>query len=421
MKTSKIRLLSLCAVCCFAMGLSAQRPLIKGVKRAKGAAKAVKVPTQKFKPNVNVPAVLVHETRKANEAYSRSKKDAVDRSVLPSVRPHVPSKVRTKTQQFGNFRSSLSASGLYVLDSIRREKCVRRFVKYAKVNNSCADAGDTSVSPSSLGQRMMAKLIEQDIRKLAKDSKNMQIACNEDGCVYVKFPATTTAKKPSLMFAAHLDVAPNGVEGTIHPIVHRKYKGGDIQLSSGIVLSPNAPQGRHLKNCVGKTIITGDGATSLGVGGKAGCVVLMSLIDRVAGQGVLDHGDLYFVFSRNANIDWTTERFPPQWGVNPDVVIDVDGDVPDHFSVEENKTKHMQPTLADIIKNAYAFCDKTATPHSERSATTSGERVTKGVYGRACVFSGQQAVNSAYEWTCVEDMLDMVNILHGVIVQVKNM
>lgn len=424
MKNKMFRLFALCVVSCLTMGVGAQKPVVKGVKGDKNASKAVKARVRTFKPKVNVPAVIVHEAREANEAYSKTKKKVVNRSVLPDVRPRVSRKGMQKASQPVALNSMLSSSALHFLDSVRREVCVRRFVKYAKTNSLRADSGNGQGDALSSGQQMMAELIEQDLRQLAMDNKNMQIIRSEDGCMYVKFPATTTAKKPSLVFTAHLGAASNdGVEGAFNPIVHRKYRGGDISLPSGIVLSPNAPQGQHLKNCVGKTIVTGDGVASFGVDGTTGCVVLMSLIDMIAASEPLAHGGLCFVFSPNAGVGTAAGRFEAQCvGGNPDVVIDVDGSVPDSYSVEETVAgKHMQPTLSDIIKNSYAFCGKTATLRSERDGATSAVSVAKGALGDACVFSGQQAGHSAYEWTCVEDMLDMVKVLYGVIVQVKNM
>lgn len=43
----------------------------------------------------------------------------------------------------------------------------------------------------------------------------------------------------------------------------------------------------------------------------------------------------------------------------------------------------------------------------------------KGLRGGACVFSSQQAEHSVYEWTCVEDMMDMTKVLQNVIMQIN--
>lgn len=420
MKNKMFRLFTLCMVSCLTMGVGAQKPVVKGVKGAKNASKAVKARISSFKPKVNVPAVVAHEARKANKAYSQTKKKAVNQLVLPDVRPHVPRAVSPKAPQLGKLSSMLSANALHVLDSVRREKCIRRFVSYAKINSQCADIGEANALELNSGQRLMAEIIEQELKLLAKDNKNMQVVRSESGYVYVKFPATTK-KKPSIMFVAHLDVAPGATDGSVRPMVHRRYQGGDIKLPSGVVLSPNAPQGRHMNDCVGKTIITSDGTTPLGADGKSGCTVLVSLIDGVAALKSFDHGDLCFVFSQNETIGKAAERFEPQYACdNPDVVIDVDGDVPDGFMVE-NATASivMHLALADIIKNAYAASGKKVVLCSGRGGKLRAGSVTKGLRGNACVFGGQQAGRSVYEWTCVEDMIDMANILYGVIAQVS--
>ena len=39
----------------------------------------------------------------------------------------------------------------------------------------------------------------------------------------------------------------------------------------------------------------------------------------------------------------------------------------------------------------------------------------KGLRGGPCLYSGQQAEHSVYEWTCVEDMLQMTDVAETVI------
>ena len=137
------------------------------------------------------------------------------------------------------------------------------------------------------------------------------------------------------MFMAHLDVTPEAPAQDIKPIIHYDYDGGDIKLPAGIVLSPNSPQGMHLKNCIGKTIITSDGSTLLGADDKAGVTVLVGLIEMIISNKNIEHGDLYFVFSQNEDIGRAADRFEEKYvDGNPDIIIDVDGNMPDKFSVE---------------------------------------------------------------------------------------
>ena len=538
MKLSIKYFLLLCIMCLSTIDVCAQNV-------GKGIIKAPKVPKIKpprVKPTVNWTAIVAHEVRKVNEASSKASTTTSKNTKLPDVRLTIPRTKNSKKKQQEILSSLLSSQGLYRLDSLLKESYVLRFVNYARINSQSTDGVDVTAFPLSLGQRQMAKLVEQDLLKLAKNNKSLQVVRSEREYVYAKLPATTKRKLPSIMLMAHLDITPEAPGGNIKPIVHRNYQGGDIVLPSGVVLSPESPQGKHLKECIGKTIITSDGNTLLGADDKTGCTVLVSLICNLLYGKPFEHGDLYFVFSQNEDIGRAADGFETKYvGGNPDVVIDVDGGDPHAFSVEnfiaamriytfhgksahpgegyankygdaltaasyfvgqippykhpsvsrgkqgyihcydishpkdsagkvisddylvkvrlryfdklegdtlrqmldsaegktidafpfvkveasaeilqyENVAYTMYPTLPDIIKKAYASLGKKVSPRSERGGTTSAMIAAKGLRGGACLFSGQQAEHSIYEWTCVEDMMDMTKILQKIIMLIN--
>ena len=538
MKLSIKYFLLLCIMCLSTKVVCAQNV-------GKGIIKAPKVPKIKpprVKPTVNWTAIVAHEVRKVNEASSKASTTTSKNTKLPDVRLTIPRTKNSKKKQQEILSSLLSSQGLYRLDSLLKESYVLRFVNYARINSQSTEGEDVTAFPLSMGQRQMARLVEQDLLKLAKNNKSLQVVRSESEYVYAKLPATTKRKLPSIMLMAHLDITPETPGGNIKPIVHRNYQGGDIVLPSGVVLSPESPQGKHLKECIGKTIITSDGNTLLGADDKTGCTVLVSLICNLLYGKPFEHGDLYFVFSQNEDIGRAADGFETKYvGGNPDVVIDVDGDDPHAFSVEnftaamriytfhgksahpgegyankygdaltaasyfvgqippykhpsvsrgkqgyihcydishpkdstgkvisddylvkvrlryfdklegdtlrqmldsaegktidafpfvkveasaeilqyENVAYTMYPTLPDIIKKAYASLGKKVSPRSERGGTTSAMIAAKGLRGGACLFSGQQAEHSIYEWTCVEDMMDMTNILQKIIMLIN--
>lgn len=538
MKLSIKYFLLLCIMCLSTIDVCAQNV-------GKGIIKAPKVPKIKpprVKPTVNWTAIVAHEVRKVNEASSKASTTTSKNTKLPDVRLTIPRTKNSKNKQQEILSSLLSSQGLYRLDSLLKESYVLRFVNYARINSQSTEGEDVAAFPLSMGQRQMARLVEQDLLKLAKNNKSLQVVRSESEYVYAKLPATTKRKLPSIMLMAHLDITPEAPGGNIKPIVHRNYRGGDIVLPSGVVLSPESPQGKHLKECIGKTIITSDGNTLLGADDKTGCTVLVSLICNLLYGKPFEHGDLYFVFSQNEDIGRAADGFETKYvGGNPDVVIDVDGDDPHAFSVEnftaamriytfhgksahpgegyankygdaltaasyfvgqippykhpsvsrgkqgyihcydishpkdsagkvisddylvkvrlryfdklegdslrqmldsaegktieafpfvkveasaenlqyENVAYTMYPTLPDIIKKAYASLGKKVSPRSERGGTTSAMIAAKGLRGGACLFSGQQAEHSVYEWTCVEDMVDMTKILQKIIMLIN--
>ena len=421
------------------------------------------------------------------------------------------------------------------------ETIIRRFTTYATINSQSWDAYDPTEFPISDGQEEIAELIEQELRTIGSD-KDLIVSRSDYQYVYATIPANCEGV-PSIMFMAHMDCTPECAGGEITPIVHRNYDGGDIQLPAGITLSPETPQGKHLANCVGKTIITSDGYTLLGADDKTGCTILVTLIETILNDKKLKHGDLHFVFSQNEDIGRAAERFEEEYvDGQPDIVIDVDGDAPTAFSVEnftavgrnytfqgknahpgngfynqygdaltaasyfigqlppethpsaskgkegyihcysieplidvngeetpqnylvkvrlryfdaqegdafrqlldeaaeltakafpyvvteaepevmqyENAAYTMYPGLGDLIIEAAEKEGVKLTPRSERGGTTAAMLAAKGQKGGPCLYSGQQAEHSVYEWTCAEDMYQMVMVARSIIETVAN-
>lgn len=419
-----------------------------------------------------------------------------------------------------------------------------RFINYAKINSQSVDTTDFNVFPITSGQKQMAEYLENELRFICQ-GKNVLITRSKDQYVYVKIPSNIANKKvPSLMLMAHLDVTPEIIGGNVKPIIHEKYDGGEIKLPSGIVINPESPQGKHLKNCIGKTIITSDGSTLLGADDKAGVTILVGLLEEIVNNKKMKHGDIYLVFSQNEDVGRAADRFEAEYvGGNPDIVIDVDGCMADRFSVENftasmfiyhfkgheahpgdgfvNKygdaltsasyfignippvrhpsaskdkqgyihcysmvhptdstgkeisedylvkvrlryfDKNEGDTLRQILKNAKEVAAKafpnvsiedgqeivqyeniaytmypgvvelivksaknngmTLIPCSERGGTTSAMMAAKGLRGGPCIYSGQQAAHSLYEWVCVEDMVKMVDVITDVVKNVSAM
>lgn len=421
------------------------------------------------------------------------------------------------------------------------ETIISRFTTYAAINTQPWDSYDPTEFPITLDQEKLAELIEEELRNIGAD-KDLIVNRSEYQYVYATIPANCEGV-PSMMFMAHMDITPECVGEDITPIVHRNYDGGDILLPAGITLSPQMPQGKHLANCVGKTIITSDGSTLLGADDKTGCTILVTLIETILKDKKLKHGDLHFVFSQNEDIGRAADRFEEEYVAGqPDIVIDVDGDDPTAFSVEnftavgrnyifhgknahpgngfynqygdaltaasyfigqlppethpsaskgkegyihcysvshptdemgneitedylvkvrlryfdaqdgdtfrqlldeaskltakafpyvvteaepevmqyENVAYTMYPGLGDLIIEAAEKEGVKLTPRSERGGTTAAMLAAKGQKGGPCLYSGQQAEHSVYEWTCAEDMYQMVMVAKSIIETVAN-
>lgn len=100
----------------------------------------------------------------------------------------------------------------------------------------------------------------------------------------------------------------------------------------------------------------------------------------------------------------------------PNVMIDADPEVMQY----ENVAYSMYPGLSDLIIEAAEKEGVKLTPRSERGGTTAAMLAAKGQKGAPCLYSGQQAEHSVYEWTCAEDMYQMVMVARSIIETVAN-
>lgn len=232
-------------------------------------------------------------------------------------------------------KSLITEQSLVIMMEMYIRKMKNRFLNYARISSQSVDTADMEAFPMTEGQTRMAGYLENELKEICKGSDAV-ITRSADQYVYVKIPSNMKGKSvPSVMFMAHLDVTPEAPGQNIKPIVHENYDGGDIQLPAGIVLSPETPQGAHLKNCKGMTIITSDGSTLLGADDKAGVTILVGLAELLVKNKKIKHGDVYMVFSQNEDIGRAAYRFEAKYvDGSPDIVIDVDGNMPDRFSVE---------------------------------------------------------------------------------------
>lgn len=496
----------------------------------KQAEKQVKIPNFAVpQPNMNSVALRTHILQLPEAPCPKPAKTAKPVKASPHLKvAPIPALLAAKAAKEKKRRKTI-------------ETIISRFTSYAAINSQSWEPEDPTKFPITFGQEDMAELIEQELRTIGAD-KDLIVSRSEYQYVYATIPANCE-DVASIMFMAHMDCTPECDGGEITPIVHRNYNGGDIQLPAGITLSPETPQGKHLANCVGKTIITSDGSTLLGADDKTGCTILVTLIETILNDKKLKHGDLYFVFSQNEDIGRAADYFQEEYVCGqPDIVIDVDGNDPTAFSVEnftaaqrtyrfhgkkahpgnglytkygdaltaasyfigqlppethpsaskdkegyihcysvshptdelgneitkdylvkvrlryfdaqegdtfrqlldeateltakafpnvmidadpemmqyENVAYTMYPGLSDLIIEAAEKEGVKLTPRSERGGTTAAMLAAKGQKGGPCLYSGQQAEHSVYEWTCAEDMYQMVMVARSIIETVAN-
>lgn len=212
------------------------------------------------------------------------------------------------------------------------EKMLERFLSYVQIESQSIDEPSMTSFPMSDGQKEIARYIYNEVKGFG--GKNVKVTLSEDFYVYIDIPSNITKKVPSVLFMAHLDVTPEAPGNGIKPIVHRNYDGGDLLLPGGITLSPNTPQGAHLKDLKGKTIVTSDGTTLLGADDKTGCAVLITMVEELIKNPKFKHGRVMVALSQNEDVGKAAMRYDPKVsGDKPDMVIDVDGSTFDQYSI----------------------------------------------------------------------------------------
>lgn len=260
--------------------------------------------------------------------------------VHPQVAPQVKPVGTAGFRQVSNLAQrpfSLSASlpKLNIPVNVIRQrvgKVQERFLSYATIESQSIDDPDPLSFPMTEGQRRIASHIYNEIKSFR--GNDIKVTLSDDQYIYVDIPSNIKEEVPSILFMAHMDVTPEAPGKGIKPQVHRNYDGGTITLGNGITLSPDMPEGAHLKDLKGKTIITSDGTTLLGADDKTGCTVLVTMLEEIIKNPKFRHGRVMVMLSQNEDVGKAAYRYDPEvFGTRPDIVIDVDGDDPRAFSV----------------------------------------------------------------------------------------
>ena len=179
--------------------------------------------------------------------------------------------------------------------------CVDRFLKYVKYDTQ-SDEESTSF-PSTEKQKKLSADLAKELKKLGlKDA-----AMDKWGYVMATLPANTKKKVPPIAFIAHVDTSPAVTGKNVKPIIHKKYKGGDIKLPKEgrtIKLSENP----DLKNMKGFDIITTDGSTLLGADNKAGVAEIMDAVNYLLAHPEVKHGPIKICFTPDEEVGRGTEK-----------------------------------------------------------------------------------------------------------------
>jgi len=173
---------------------------------------------------------------------------------------------------------------------------LERFLNYAVIFTG-SRFDNEAVTPSTECQHELAILLEHEMKVLGLEN----VTRTENAYTYGFLPATPGYEHcKAIGFNAHIDIVSDLGIGQVKPQVIENYDGGDIPLgSSGKALSPE--RFPHLKDCVGKTIVTTDGTTVLGADDKAGVAAIMTMVQRLITENI-PHGKICVCFTPDEEI-----------------------------------------------------------------------------------------------------------------------
>ncbi len=192
-----------------------------------------------------------------------------------------------------------------------------RLLKYVQVSTASDDKSSTN--PTTARQFDLAKILVEEMKELGiKDARV------DDKCyVYGTIPATAGYEdKAKVGFIAHMDTAPDFSGENVKPCMIENYDGKDIVLgNSGRVLSVD--QFPHLKNLVGRTLITTDGTTLLGSDDKSGIAEILTAVERILNDNT-PHGKICVAFTPDEEVGQGADFFDVE-GFGADFAYTVDG------------------------------------------------------------------------------------------------
>ena len=146
--------------------------------------------------------------------------------------------------------------------------CVDRFLKYVKYDTQSDEESETF--PSTEKQKLLSKDLADELKKMGLEDAHM----DEWGYVMATLPSNTDKEVDPIAFIAHVDTSPAVSGENVKPLIHKNYRGGDIELPNGgwVIKESENPD---LKNMIGFDIITSDGTTLLGADNKAGVAEIL--------------------------------------------------------------------------------------------------------------------------------------------------
>ena len=183
------------------------------------------------------------------------------------------------------------------------EKVVDRFISYARIDTQSDENSDSC--PSTTRQLDLARVLKGEMEAMGLDEVNL----DDNGYLMATLPSNTEKQLPVVGLIAHMDTSPEMSGNNVNPQIVKNYDGKDITLnkSKNIVLSPN--DFPDLKKYTGQDLITTEGTTLLGADDKAGIAEILTAIEYLINEPVIEHGKIRIGFTPDEEIGRGADLF----------------------------------------------------------------------------------------------------------------
>lgn len=190
-----------------------------------------------------------------------------------------------------------------------------RFINYTRFDTQSDE--DSQTVPSTAKQLDFAKYLKEELEN--EGLKDVEM--DSMGYIYATLEGNTKKKTPTIGFISHYDTSPDASGKNIKARIVKHYDGGDIELSPGIVSSPE--RFPELKQHIGEDLIVTDGTTLLGADDKAGVAEIVQAMCYLRDHDDIKHGDIRIGFNPDEEIGcgahhFDVEKFGCDWAYTMD-------------------------------------------------------------------------------------------------------
>ncbi|MDY6131592.1 MAG: peptidase T [Prevotella sp.] len=191
----------------------------------------------------------------------------------------------------------------------------QRFLNYVKFDTQSSEESESV--PSTPKQLVFAEYLKEEL----ENEGFSDVELDEMGYVYATLKSNIKKDVPTIGFISHYDTSPDCSGENVNPSIVHNYSGTDIELSPGIVSSPN--KFPELLQHVGEDLIVTDGKTLLGADDKAGIAEIMQAMCYLRDHKEIKHGDIRVGFNPDEEIGkgahhFNVEKFGCQWAYTID-------------------------------------------------------------------------------------------------------